>query len=365
MRLRLSWFLLLLAGCSHVPATIPPIAEDDPLPLASPESSGIEASDLEGLLRQMDGGEHELHSLLIARRGALVFEEYFNGHTSSNPHDIRSATKSVTSLLVGIAIERGVLSGVDAPMMRHLAPAYPGVPDKTDIRLRHLLTMRSGLDCDDGDPSTRGQEDRMYRSVDWVSYFLSLERSFPPGDSTRYCTGGVVALGAVIAEASGRDLAEFADEALFEPLGIRNYRWARFDDGKRVDAGGHLFLTPRAMVKIGLLVLQNGDWHGRSLVSASWVAESTRAQTMLRGVPYGYLWWSSSLRYGTKSVDVIWASGNGGQTIFVVPEYELVSVITAGYFNSDRAQSVFEIFRNVVLPSVVELRAHLPSRPRG
>jgi CubicO group peptidase (beta-lactamase class C family) len=98
------------------------------------------------------------------------------------------------------------------------------------------------------------------------------------------------------------------------------------------------------------------------LVSASWITESTRPRTSIGGIPYGYLWWSSPLSYGTKSVDVLWASGNGGQTIFIVPEYELVCVFTAGYFNSEEAQSVFEIFRNVVMPSVVELLALWPRR---
>lgn len=360
---------LLLVGCSSLalgcmsrPIPIAPIGDDDPLPISSPEATGISVSALEALSERLSREDHRLHSLLVARGGALVFEEYFNGYTAANPHDLRSATKSITSLLVGIAIDRGVLSGVEAPMMRYLVPVYPDVSDKRDIQLQHLLTMSSGLDCDDGDRSTRGQEDRMYRSRDWVDYFLSLERSFAPGDSTRYCTGGVVALGEVIAQAAGRGLDGFAEEALFGPLGIRNYRWAFFNDGQSVDAGGHLFLTPRAMAKIGMLVLQEGEWDGRSLVPPSWIAESTRPRTSIGGIPYGYLWWSSSLTYGTKSVDVLWASGNGGQTIFVVPEYELVSVFTAGYFNSEDAQGVFEIFRSVVLPSVVELRAVLPPR---
>jgi CubicO group peptidase (beta-lactamase class C family) len=335
---------------------------DDPLPTSSPESSGVDVSALEGLSERLDREEHRLHSLLVARGGALVFEEYFSGYAASNPHDLRSATKSITSLLVGIAIDRGVLSGVETGMMQHLGPVYPHVSDKGDIQLQHLLTMSSGLDCDDGNRSTRGQEDRMYRSADWVDYFLTLERTSAPGDTTRYCTGGVVALGEVVAQSAGMGLDVFAEEALFGPLGIRNYRWASFNDGHGVDAGGHLLMTPRAMAKIGMLVLQGGDWDGHSLVSASWITESTRPRTSIGGIPYGYLWWSSPLLYGTKSVDVLWASGNGGQTIFIVPEYELVCVFTAGYFNSEEAQSVFEIFRNVVMPSVVELQALLPRR---
>ena len=353
-------FALVAAGCSSAEDIVGPLAEDRPLPTAAPEAVGLVASYLEDASRQIAAEEdHRLHSMLVVRDGRLAFEEYYNGYGRDNPHDIRSATKSVTSLLAGIAIERGALGGVDAPLMETLRAGYPDVRDRGDVLLRHLLTMSSGLDCDDGDPSTRGQEDRMYRSEDWVGYFLSLSRPYAPGDTSRYCTGGVVALGEAIAQGADRDLAAFAGEALFAPLGIENYRWARFDDGQKVDAGGHLLLTPQAMAKVGMLVLQRGEWDGRQVVSEGWIERSTQPRTEIRGVPYGYLWWSDTARYGAKAVEIIYASGNGGQTIFVVPEYDLVAVFTAGYFNSDRSRVVFELFRNAVLPSVAELQEYL------
>ena len=290
--------------------------------------------------------------ILVVRNGLLVFEEYYNGYTRDNPHDIRSATKSVTSLLTGVAIERGAIAGVDAPLMGYLGEDYPDVQDKDDLSLRHLLTMRSGLDCDDQDRSTRGQEDRMYRVKDWVGYFLSLPRTDAPGERTRYCTGGVVALGEAIAQGAEQDFANFAEDALFEPLGIRNYRWARFGDGHKTDTGGHLLLTPQGMAKIGMLVLQEGRWKKRPIVSSRWLERSTRPHTEIDGVPYGYLWWHYSVNYEEKSVEVIAARGNGGQLVFIVPEFDLVSVFTAGYYNDERARIPFDIFFNAVLPSV-------------
>lgn len=363
MPLRALLSLVVLAGCS-AERVVGPIAEDVPLPTAALEDVGLVPTYLDNASRQIASvDDHRLHSFLVVRHGRLVFEEYYNGYGPHNPHDIRSATKSITSLLTGMAIERGVLEGVDAPLMDYLREAYPDVRDRDDLLVRHLLTMSGGLDCDDHDRRTRGQEDRMYRSDDWVAYFLSLSRPYAPGDTTRYCTGGVVALGEAIAQGAGRDLAAFAEEALFEPLGIENYRWARFDDNTKVDAGGHLLLTPRGMAKVGMLVLQDGEWEGRRLVSEEWVERSTRPSTRMRGMGYGYLWWSHTLRYGEVDVDLVWASGNGGQTIFLAPDYDLVAVFTAGYYNSDRAEIVFNLFSNAVLPSLVELQDHLPDAP--
>lgn len=338
-----------------------PFAQDDPLPTGTPESVGLDLSHLESVSRHLsEEADQRVHSMLVVRNGLLVFERYFNGYGRDNPHDIRSATKSITSLLTGVAIDRGSVAGVEAPLMDYLGAEYPDVTDKGDILLRHLLTMSSGLDCDDSDQGTRGQEDRMYRSKDWVEYFLSLSRSHVPGETARYCTGGVVALGDAIAQGTGQDFSALAQDALFGPLGVRNYRWARFDDGKKVDTGGHLLLTPQAMAKVGMLVLGKGKWGDQQIVSPEWVEASVQPSTWLRGEPYGYLWWGNTLKYGEESVAVISARGNGGQAIFVVPEYDLVAVFTAGYYNSDDTQIVYSIFYNAVLTSVEELRGYIP-----
>lgn len=189
----------------------------------------------------------------------------------------------------------------------------------------------------------------MYRSRDWVQHFLTLARTHTPGEVTRYCTGGVVALGEAIAVATGQDFAAFADEALFAPLGIRNYRWARFDGERKVDTGGHLLLTPRGMAKIGMLILGKGRWNGQQLVSADWIERSLQPRARINDEPYGYLWWRNTSRHGEEDVDVISARGNGGQVIFIVPDRDLVAVFTAGYYNSDETQLIYNIFRNAIL----------------
>lgn len=362
--------VLLLALLLNTPTAFgkglpKPFGQDAPLPTASAESVGLDPAILDAVEQQIAAKKrHKLHSFLVLRHGQLAFEGYYNGYTRDTPHDLRSATKSITSLLTGSAIEQGLLAGVDAPLMDSLGDAYPQVDLPDAIRLRHLLTMSSGLDCHDRDRKTRGQEDRMYRSKDWVEYFLSLSAVHPPGQTTRYCTGGVVALGEAISSEVrrrnlGADVADFAASTLFGPLGITNYQWARFDEGTKVDTGGHLLLTPQGMIKIGQLVLQGGRWEDRQLISEEWIRHSTREHTRSDGTPYGFLWWLNTVPYGALDVDVIMARGNGGQVIFIVPQFDLVGAATTGYYNSDKAGIVDKLFFKAILPSIEEVRGAL------
>ncbi|GAB5521949.1 MAG: hypothetical protein RhofKO_42000 [Rhodothermales bacterium] len=364
--MRILAFLLGLAtvGCTST-KIYAPFGTDTPLPTTTLTAARIDTAIIGSMARQIEAQDLDLHSLLILRDGKLAFEAYYHGHTRDTPHDIRSATKSITSMLTGIAIDQGAFTSVDVPLMTYLGNRYPDIADKDDLTLRHLLTMSSGLDCHDRDRKTRGQEDRMYRSKDWVHYFLSLSRSYAPADTTLYCTGGVVALGAAIAEATEQDLAAFADEALFGPLGIENYQWARFDEDRQVDTGGHLLITPQGLAKIGQLVLQKGKWNGEQLISAEWIETSTAQHVTYDGQRYGFLWWRYHIPYGKVTVEVINATGNGGQNIFIVPAYNLVVVSTAGYYNSDKAGIPHELMFRGILPAVDELQTVLLQQQRG
>jgi CubicO group peptidase (beta-lactamase class C family) len=332
-------------------------------PRASMAEVGMDSAHVALAMDSLPGGSaHGLHSMLVVRRGTLVYERYWSGHAAGTLHDLRSATKSITSLLTGIAIERGHLPGVDAPMLPYLAPRYADLDNpheaKSRITLAHLLTMRGGLACDDHDRRSPGQEDRMYRSRDWVRHFLELPVAHEPGDSARYCTGGVVALGRVLAEASGTPVPELARDALFAPLGIEQARWATFDGGRQTDTGGHLRLRPRDMAKIGQLVLQEGRWDGRQVVPAAWIRESTSMHTRLgEGRPYGYLWWQVGAAYPGHTVRIVHASGNGGQFIFIVPDLELVAVFTGGTYDSPRAGLPLHLLATAILPATEEIRA--------
>ncbi|PWF48462.1 serine hydrolase domain-containing protein [Massilia glaciei] len=300
-------------------------------------------------------GEHLLASMLVLRHGKPVVEQYWSGYTKDSLHDMRSATKSITSLMVGIAIDKGMLAGVDQPISTHLAAGYAGAPALGhNITLKHLLTMSSGLACNDKDDNSPGQEDKMYRSRDWVQFFLNLPALTAPGGRPSYCTGGVVALGRVISEASKRKVPDFADAFLFGPLQVAGARWADFDEQRQTDTGGHLRLRPRDMAKIGQLVLQKGKWNGVQLVSESWIAQSTGDQTLwANGDGYGYLWWRQPYPYKERMLDVHFANGNGGQLIFVVPELDLVAVFTGENYNSSQAAQGRELLRQFIIPSVL------------
>jgi CubicO group peptidase (beta-lactamase class C family) len=346
--------LLILQGCGggggSPPVKVDP-APDEQWTMAAPAEVGIDGAALDLAARNLPAN-HGLASMIVLRHGTPVFEQYWNGYDKDTLHDLRSATKSITSLMVGVAIDQGMLSGVNEPIATRLAGPYPNAPALANgITLAHLLTMSSGLACNDFVGSSPGNEEKMYGSPDWVRFFLELPKSAPPGTASYYCTGSPVALGRVVAEASRRPIPEFADTFLFAPLGVRGARWASFDGGRQTDTGGHIRMRPRDMARIGQLVLQNGQWNGRQLVSAAWIAESTRAHTVIGETPYGYLWWSRQVLVAGRRVEVRYADGNGGQFIFIVPELDLVAVFTGENYNSPKAQQGGEILVNSILPA--------------
>ena len=295
--------------------------------------------------------------MLVLRHGKPIFEHYWNGYGKDTLHDLRSATKSITSLMVGIAIDKGMLGGLDEPISKYLAAPYPQAPAlQYNIALEHLLTMRSGLECNDFVASSPGKEERMYVTQDWVRFFLDLPKAHDPGGPATYCTGGVVTLGRIIAEGSKRSIPDFAEAHLFGPLGVTGARWADFDNHRQTDTGGHLQLRPRDMARIGQLVLQGGKWNGVQLVSQAWIDQSTRQRVKYaNGAPYGYLWWVGSVPYKDRKVEVRYADGNGGQFIFVVPELDLVAVFTGeNYNNVQMSNRAFAILEENIIGAVLQ-----------
>lgn len=334
------------------------VAEPDTQPLATavPADVGMDGALLQQAVADLPPpGEHGMRSMLVLRHGKLVQEVYWNGYDKDAQQDIRSATKSITALLLGIAIDRQLIKDVDQPLRNYLAVAYPQAPAlRQDITLKHLLTMRSGLACDDRDPESPGQEDRMYKERDWVRYFLKLPVAHPPGTATHYCTGGAVVLGRVLVEASKQPFPTYANDVLFAPLGIPGARWQDFDQHRQSDTGGHLALRPRDLARIGQLVLQQGTWNGRQLVSSAWIQQATSEHTHIdkNNKSYGYLWWRGMVPYQGRGVQLVYAGGNGGQFIFVVPELDLVVVFTGGNYNSAKAGRPFQLMSKYILPAV-------------
>lgn len=326
----------------------PPVARDDGLHVGTVERPTLDLARLREMSEAIIAGRHpDVHSILIAQHGRLVFEEYFYEYDVNVPHALRSATKSVVSALVGLAIEKGQLKDVRQPALSFFADEYPQIANLTDAKRRitveDLLTMRSGLDCDDWNQASPGNESKMGRSDDWVKFTLDLPMRSEPGTAATYCSGGVIVLGRLVEKVSCRPLETFAREQLFEPLGIRNVEW-RFDpDRSSINTFCQLSLTPRDMVKIGLLYMNGGKWNGRQVLPAEWVNVSTRRHTSLDDSDYGYLWWRPYLNVTGGRHHAIMATGNGGQKIFLWPDLDLVVVMTGGNYNTSSPANTLAI----------------------
>ena len=320
-----------------------PVDRGDGIAVGDIAASPLGVETAERIVRGvMDGTWPDVHGVLLHHRGRLVLEEYFYGHDAAKAHQLRSATKSIVSALVGAAVDRGALRGVDEPVLAALGVADAANPDprKARITLGDLLTMRPGLACDDHDAKSPGNETRIYEEADWVKAALELPMASDPGTVAKYCSVGVKVAGRMTERAVRQRLPDFAQASLFGPLGIRrgDWRWNyTLTNANREFAQIHL--RPRDMLKFGLMYADSGRWKGRQVLSARWVAASLAAHSQVDDTDYGYLWWRPWLRVTTPDsvqhrVEFSAAQGNGGQKIYLLPQYDLVAVFTGGAYNS-------------------------------
>jgi CubicO group peptidase (beta-lactamase class C family) len=311
----------------------------------------------------VDGTYADVDGVLVYQGGRLVMEEYFHGYGVDRPHQMRSASKSFVSALVGAAIDRGALAGEGEKVLARLPygplSAYDNPdPRKAALTLGDLLTMRSGLACDDWDDGSPGNENRMYGSADWVKFTLGLPQLRDAGTEARYCTGGVHVAGRMVERATGKPLPVFAQEALFGPLGIapRSYRWNYALDSSNERTVAQLYLRPRDFLKLGVVYLDGGRWRGRRVLSESWVARSTARATRIGSRGYGYYWWHQPFTVGGRRVEVLNASGNGGQKLYILPEHGVVVAFTGSAYNAPSETAPNAIMANVILPALLSPR---------
>jgi CubicO group peptidase (beta-lactamase class C family) len=287
---------------------------------------------------------------VIARHGKLVYENDFDGSDATALRDTRSASKSVTGILVGIAIEQGFLSGVDAPILPFFPDKQPlqnPDPRKAKITVEDFLTMSSLLECNDLNDFSRGNQERMFLMEDWIQFTLDLPiKGFAPwekkpsespyGRSFSYCTAGVATLGGVLERATKTPVPEFAAKNLFVPLGIQKVEW-EFSSLGLAMAGGGLRLQSRDLAKIGQLYLNGGVWNGGRIVSEAWVKSSTQPHVRVEDQPdteYGYLWWLKKFKAGEKPYAAFCMLGNGGNKVAVFPGLDMVVVLTSSNYNT-------------------------------
>ena len=311
----------------------------------------------------LDGTWRDVHGVLLYQRGHLVLEEYFYGYDGARTHQLRSATKSVVSTLAGIAIDRGALPGDAAPVLPRLRYASVANPDprKAAITLGQFLSMSSGLDCNDHSDTSPGREMVIDETPDWVKATLDLPQIADPGTQAMYCSGGVAVVGRTVENSVHATLPDFAQAALFGPLGMRRGDWSWNYDLSAADREfSQIHLRPRDMLKLGLLFADDGVWHGQRVLSSAWVHTALAEHSRVDNTGYGYFWWRPWMDVATPSgaqrVQMVAAQGNGGQKIFLVPQLDLVAVFTAGAYNSGTAPPN-RIMQSVILPALLAARA--------
>ncbi len=312
----------------------------------------------------LDETYKDVHSVLLYQHGKLVLEEYFYGYSVQRRHQLRSATKSIVSALAGIAVDRGLISGANEPVLPHMSYSSYANPDprKAAMTLGNFLSMSSGLDCNDHSSTSPGREMVIDDTPDWVKAtldlpMLDLPMMDAPGTKGYYCSGGVAVVGRLIENAVHMKLPDFAHENLFAPLGISRADWTWNYDLTNADKEySQIHLRPRDMLKLGILFSNGGRWHGRQVISNSWVRASIAEHSHVDNVSYGYFWWRPWLNVetagGSEHVDVVAAQGNGGQKIYLAPQYNLVAVFTGGGYNAESTPPN-TIMAKIILPALM------------
>lgn len=383
--LSFSFLSCFISGCKTCVSDFdyePPVNHADGIAVGTLEAVNIDTSIIAAGVKKIKCGKfNEVHSMLIYKDDALVFEEYYPGHLyvwdapgyhggliqwdGNKLHDIMSCTKSFTSACIGIAIEQGFIDNVHQSIFDYLPDHQAFNKDgKENITIEHLLTMTSGLAWNEWNAahgSSANDIDRIYIecSNDPVKCVLERKLKKEPGEAFNYNGGGMLILGEILKNASKMDMDAFSMKYLFGPMGVDSSHWYRFENGS-LATDGSLKLTPRDMLKLGITYLHNGIWNDTRLLPAEWVTRSSETYNRNEGINipiedtgrngYGYSWWISEFSHKGEKIKMYRAGGWGGQAIMVFPEVDMVIVFTGG--NYATRSKLFSLIRKYVLPAI-------------
>lgn len=304
-----------------------------------------------------------IDGIVVECNNKIIIEEYFNGFKKDSLHDMRSSFKSITSLLAGIAIDKKLIALDDK-----LSRFFPELKDegKRNISVQNLLEMRSGLNCEEFYDIGPECEEEMRKTSDWIAYCLGVDLIREPGVNWSYNSNEPMLVGEIISRASGMSIMEFAKKNLFQPLGIDNYKWTISPKGIGMTAGS-FYMKPADMLKIINLVKHKGNWKGNRIVSEDWIERSTNCKIDIdfsftrysristakyESARYGFFWYRENLHYGEINTEVLFASGNGGQYMMFLPDYDATVVFTGSNYGNWRGKLPFEILLKYIIPAI-------------
>ncbi|MFC1575102.1 serine hydrolase domain-containing protein [Gemmatimonadota bacterium] len=323
----------------------------DGVEVGTPDAVGVDQEVLDDYVRSVLSGEWgKQRSLLIMKDDRLILEEYFGGWHRNARHEVQSISKSLTSMMVGRAIQDGMIASVEDPISHYL-PEYRHLlqGEKGGITVRHLLTMTSGLEWDEGSTpygDSGNSRTQATRSPDQVAFVLERHLASPPGSVWAYNGGGVIVLGEILRVASGIEDDDLVGRTFGSVMNPQEIELGLERDGRLNTAGG-FYLTPRGLLKIGSVILNHGSWGGQQAVDSAWIEEATRPVDVRPG--YGYLWWLGRFADEDAVYEVIIGSGYKGQYLILVPDLALAIVMNAQ--NRDDPPGLWEMLRQL-LPAV-------------
>ena len=343
----------------------PPVQLEEGWPVSTLEQEGIDQATIEKFvqklidMRQDSISTSQIHSLLIARHGKLVLEEYFHGFDRDTPHDTRSASKSWTNVLIGAAMQAGVPIRLDTPVYETMLGSVPVDldPRKKAMTLEHLISMTAGFDCDDSGERP-GDEDPMQEQTaepDWYRYSLNVPMAWNSGEKIVYCSMKPNLAAGMLEKIAGEPLPEMFHRLVAKPMRMSSYHLFLQPTGQPYGGGGHHFTT-RDFMKLTQLFLNDGQWEGRQIVSREWARKSGAALRVLSptsGQTYGYLWNSVEYPYRGRKLHAYFPGGNGGQVYIGIPDLDLLIAFTGGNYADPvlfRAQR--EFVPQDILPAV-------------